>query len=138
MSEMIRCKLTFSGHTQLWYMTEKVRCKLHFGRNSQMQIEPLRSHPILVLDRKGQVQVVLFRSHPVLLQGETSVGKTSLITWLARSSGNHCVRVNNHEHTDLQEYVGCYAADESGKLVFKEGEGTYCWGNMRELAARVV
>ena len=103
-----------------------------------MQIEPLRSHPILVLDRKGQVQVVLFRSHPVLLQGETSVGKTSLITWLAHSSGNHCVRVNNHEHTDLQEYVGCYAADESGKLVFKEGEGTYCWGNMRELAARVV
>ena len=74
------------------------------------------------------LQVVLFRSHPVLLQGETSVGKTSLITWLARSSGNQCVRVNNHEHTDLQEYVGCYAADESGKLVFRDGERTYCKG----------
>jgi midasin len=57
----------------------------------------------------------------VLLQGETSVGKTSLIKWLAQSTGNICVRVNNHEHTDLQEYVGCYAADEDGKLVFKEG-----------------
>ncbi|XP_076466261.1 midasin-like [Babylonia areolata] len=70
---------------------------------------------------KDLARVVSAGSHPVLLQGETSVGKTSLITWLARSSGNHCVRVNNHEHTDLQEYVGCYAADESGKLVFKDG-----------------
>ena len=58
----------------------------------------------------------------MLLQGETSVGKTSLITWLAHSSGNVCVRVNNHEHTDLQEYVGCYAADENGKLAFREGK----------------
>lgn len=57
----------------------------------------------------------------MLLQGETSVGKTSLVTWLAASSGNTCVRINNHEHTDLQEYVGCYTADESGKLVFQEG-----------------
>ena len=61
------------------------------------------------------------RKYPVLLQGETSVGKTSLINWLAHASGNTCVRVNNHDHTDLQEYVGCYAADESGKLVFQEG-----------------
>jgi len=39
---------------------------------------------------------------PILLQGETSVGKTSLITWLAKATGNVCFRVNNHEHTDLQ------------------------------------
>lgn len=58
---------------------------------------------------------------PLLLQGDTSVGKTSLITYLAKASGHVCVRINNHEHTDLQEYVGSYVADESGKLVFKEG-----------------
>ena len=57
----------------------------------------------------------------MLIQGETSVGKTSLINYLAKSSGNVCVRINNHEHTDLQEYVGCYAADSHGKLVFQEG-----------------
>lgn len=39
---------------------------------------------------------------PILLQGETSVGKTSLIHWLAKATGNVCVRINNHEHTDLQ------------------------------------
>lgn len=58
---------------------------------------------------------------PVLIQGETSVGKTSLITWLAKSCGHVCLRINNHEHTDLQEYIGCYAADLTGKLVFQEG-----------------
>lgn len=66
-----------------------------------------------------------FRTHPVLIQGETSVGKTSLIRWLAAATGNHCVRINNHEHTDIQEYIGCYTSDASGKLVFKEGEWAY-------------
>ncbi|KAK7081093.1 AAA ATPase midasin [Halocaridina rubra] len=67
------------------------------------------------------VRIVSIGRFPVLLQGETSVGKTSLITYLARLTGNNCVRINNHEHTDLQEYVGFYAPDENGKLVFKEG-----------------
>ncbi|XP_011501204.1 PREDICTED: midasin-like [Ceratosolen solmsi marchali] len=67
------------------------------------------------------VRVVAIGKMPLLLQGETSVGKTSLITYLAKASGHVCVRINNHEHTDLQEYVGSYVANESGKLVFKEG-----------------
>ncbi|KAG8444766.1 hypothetical protein GDO86_009802 [Hymenochirus boettgeri] len=66
-------------------------------------------------------RVVSAGSHPVLIQGETSVGKTSLIKWLACASGNHCVRINNHEHTDIQEYIGCYTSDASGRLIFKEG-----------------
>ncbi|XP_052242535.1 midasin-like [Dreissena polymorpha] len=77
--------------------------------------------PSVRANLRDLVRVVSSGQHPVLLQGETSVGKTSLIHWLAQSSGNTCVRVNNHEHTDLQEYVGCYAADDSGKLAFKEG-----------------
>lgn len=64
---------------------------------------------------------LLFSIHPVLIQGETSVGKTSLIRWLASATGNQCVRINNHEHTDIQEYIGCYSSDAQGKLVFKEG-----------------
>ena len=70
---------------------------------------------------KDVVRVVSIGKMPILLQGDTSVGKTSLITYLARASGHVCVRINNHEHTDLQEYVGSYVADETGKLVFKEG-----------------
>lgn len=66
-------------------------------------------------------RIVSLGKLPVLLQGDTSVGKTSLVTYIAKASGNFCVRINNHEHTDLQEYIGSYAADASGKLVFKEG-----------------
>jgi len=58
---------------------------------------------------------------PVLLQGDTSIGKTSLIIYLAEITGNVCLRINNHEHTDLQEYIGSYVSDEDGRLVFKEG-----------------
>ena len=57
----------------------------------------------------------------MLLQGPTSAGKTSLIQYLAGQVGQKCVRINNHEHTDLQEYVGMYTADSNGQLVFQEG-----------------
>ena len=58
---------------------------------------------------------------PCLIQGDTSIGKTSLVKWLAKATGNTLIRINNHDHTDLQEYVGSYVIDESGRLVFKEG-----------------
>ncbi|KAH9415304.1 AAA ATPase midasin [Dermatophagoides pteronyssinus] len=61
------------------------------------------------------------RTYPILLQGETSVGKTSLIQWLAQATGNICHRVNNHEHTDLQEYIGSYCSQTNGKIIFKNG-----------------
>ncbi|KAL1494716.1 hypothetical protein ABEB36_010268 [Hypothenemus hampei] len=70
---------------------------------------------------KDLARIVSIGKLPVLLQGDTSVGKTSLIMYLAKSSGNKCVRINNHEHTDLQEYIGSYVADPAGKLVFREG-----------------
>ncbi|XP_063089292.1 midasin isoform X4 [Cavia porcellus] len=73
------------------------------------------------LNLRDIVRVVSAGTYPVLIQGETSVGKTSLIRWLAAATGNYCVRINNHEHTDIQEYIGCYTSDASGKLVFKEG-----------------
>uniref|UniRef100_A0A8C1W377 Midasin n=1 Tax=Cyprinus carpio TaxID=7962 RepID=A0A8C1W377_CYPCA len=77
--------------------------------------------PSVKLNLKDLARVVSAGIHPVLIQGETSVGKTSLIKWLSAATGNQCVRINNHEHTDIQEYIGCYSSDEHGKLVFKEG-----------------
>ncbi|KAF4092103.1 hypothetical protein AMELA_G00017110 [Ameiurus melas] len=77
--------------------------------------------PSVRLNLRDLARVVAAGIHPVLIQGETSVGKTSLVRWLAAATGNQCVRINNHEHTDIQEYIGCYSSDEQGKLVFKEG-----------------
>ncbi len=67
------------------------------------------------------VRATSTRRFPILIQGPTSAGKTSMIEYLANYSGNKFVRINNHEHTDLQEYLGTYVSDADGKLRFQEG-----------------
>ncbi|GKT88105.1 denitrification regulatory protein NirQ [Colletotrichum tofieldiae] len=52
------------------------------------------------------VRATSTRRFPILIQGPTSAGKTSMIEYLANFTGNKFVRINNHEHTDLQEYLG--------------------------------
>ncbi|KAJ3092441.1 AAA ATPase midasin [Quaeritorhiza haematococci] len=67
-------------------------------------------------------RAIVSQRHPILIQGPTSAGKTSMIEYIAKSTGHRFVRINNHEHTDLQEYLGSYMTDEvTGKLVFREG-----------------
>uniref|UniRef100_A0ACD5ZCK1 Uncharacterized protein n=1 Tax=Avena sativa TaxID=4498 RepID=A0ACD5ZCK1_AVESA len=66
-------------------------------------------------------RAVYIKKYPVLLQGPTSSGKTSLVRYLAAKTGHEFVRINNHEHTDLQEYLGTYVPDSHGKLKFQEG-----------------
>ena len=67
------------------------------------------------------VRATSSRRFPVLVQGPTSAGKTSMIEYLAKLSGNKFVRINNHEHTDLQEYLGTYVSGSDGQLRFQEG-----------------
>ncbi|KAJ6263239.1 hypothetical protein Dda_1800 [Drechslerella dactyloides] len=78
------------------------------------------------------------RKYPVLIQGPTSSGKTSMIKFLANRTGHRFIRINNHEHTDLQEYLGSYVSDPSGSLKFQEGAliqamRTGCWVILDEL-----
>ena len=67
-------------------------------------------------------RIIAAKRFPVLIEGPTSSGKTSSIEYLAKRTGHRFVRINNHEHTDIQEYIGTYVSDPiTGKLVFKEG-----------------
>ncbi|CAD6195224.1 unnamed protein product [Caenorhabditis auriculariae] len=66
-------------------------------------------------------RIVCSGRFPILLEGETSAGKTSIVCHLAKITGHKIVRINNHEHTDVQEYMGSYVADSGGRLVFREG-----------------
>ncbi|KAI8971187.1 midasin [Trametes punicea] len=67
-------------------------------------------------------RIIAAKRFPVLIEGPTSSGKTSSIEYLAKRTGHRFVRINNHEHTDIQEYIGTYISDPvTGKLVFKEG-----------------
>lgn len=58
---------------------------------------------------------------PILLEGPTSSGKTTIVEYIAARCGHHVVRINNHEHTDVQEYTGSFAADQNGLLSFRDG-----------------
>ncbi|KAJ7288003.1 P-loop containing nucleoside triphosphate hydrolase protein [Mycena rebaudengoi] len=67
-------------------------------------------------------RIVLTRRFPVLIEGPTSSGKTSSVEYLAKRTGHRFIRINNHEHTDIQEYLGSYVSDPAtGRLVFKDG-----------------
>ncbi|CAA6669952.1 unnamed protein product [Spirodela intermedia] len=70
---------------------------------------------------RNLARAVYAKRYPVLLQGPTSSGKTSLVQFLASITGNKFVRINNHEHTDLQEYFGSYITNSFGRLEFQEG-----------------
>ena len=67
------------------------------------------------------LRVVSHSEYPILLEGPTSCGKTAVVQFLGQITGNKVVRINNHQHTDLEEYIGTYCPDQKGKLVFKEG-----------------
>ena len=87
---------------------------------------PISSQPYYIItpfveaNLLNLVRATSTRRYPILLQGPTSSGKTSMVEYLARLSGNKFVRINNHEHTDLQEYLGTYVSDHNG-LHFEEG-----------------
>ncbi|KAH8108664.1 P-loop containing nucleoside triphosphate hydrolase protein [Phellopilus nigrolimitatus] len=67
-------------------------------------------------------RIIMIKRFPILIEGPTSSGKTSAIQYLARRTGHSFIRINNHEHTDIQEYLGSYASDpKTGKLVFRDG-----------------
>ncbi|KAH8704657.1 hypothetical protein GQ44DRAFT_763966 [Phaeosphaeriaceae sp. PMI808] len=77
--------------------------------------------PFVQRNMNNLIRAASTRKYPVLIQGPTSSGKTSMIEYLAKRSGNKFVRINNHEHTDLQEYLGSYISGTDGKLTFQEG-----------------
>lgn len=87
------------------------------ANSSSFVLTPSVQRNVAMLSR-----AVMARNYPILLEGPTSAGKTSVIEYLAKRTGHHFVRINNHEHTDIQEYLGTYVSDpDTGRLVFKEG-----------------
>ena len=73
---------------------------------------------------KRLASIVSVTDYAVILEGPTSAGKTSTVQYLANVTHNKVIRINNHMHTDIQEYLGSYVpsqAEQDGKLVFQEG-----------------
>lgn len=96
---------------------------MELGNESQKDEEELKFIRTNTVNQhlRNLARAVLLRKYPILLQGPTSSGKTSLVAFLAARTGHRFIRINNHEQTDLQEYLGTYIADENGQLTFQEG-----------------
>lgn len=106
-------KFTDTGNSRVYWL-------LKGAQPPQERADYIRT-PYVERNLLNLVRATSTRRFPVLIQGPTSAGKTSMIEFLAEYSGNKFVRINNHEHTDLQEYLGTYISGSDGKLKFQEG-----------------
>ena len=92
-------------------------------------LEPVQENPGYIVKPETSVErnlhnlvrASLTRRYPILLQGPTSSGKTSMIEHLAKLTGHKFLRINNHEHTSLDEYLGTYISTPTGDFIFQEG-----------------
>jgi len=63
----------------------------------------------------------MLMKEPAVPQGRSADEFISSVEYLAKRIGHRFIRINNHEHTDIQEYIGSYVSDPlTGKLVFKD------------------
>jgi midasin len=96
----------------------------HWVHSGELPIEEQPHYiltPFIRNNLENLVRATSTRRFPVLIQGPTSSGKTSMIEYLAKRTGHTFVRINNHEHTDLQEYLGTYVSGPDGHLQFQDG-----------------
>ena len=103
---------------------EYVSFKHHWVMKGRLEPKPQPHYIITSFVERNLLNLARaasMKQFPILLEGPTSSGKTSMVEYLANISGNQFVRINNHEHTDIQEYLGSYASGDDGKLQYREG-----------------
>lgn len=142
-----RCKGIVSGHAKKLFLGVSGRLSQlisMYGANSLSSASTLEGFPLVLKSSacEGQSTSSSFivspivrqtlrevcrcmligaPTYPILLQGPTAAGKTSIVIHLSECTGNQLIRINNHEHTELSEYLGGYVATADGSLRFCEG-----------------
>ena len=106
--------------TTLQFIDTRVPINARNGRGQFVPDE--RSTRIIPVLRTAQdlekiAQAVVLRD-PLLLVGETGVGKTALIRYLARLSNNSVRRFNLNGQTDKLEFVGGYKPEAHAQTSF--------------------
>ena len=73
------------------------------------------------VSRLGGLLAAVRMNHAVALVGETGVGKTALVRFLASLTTHNYVRINLKDMAEVSELVGGYVPTEDGSLVWKDG-----------------
>ncbi|VWU52702.1 dynein-related AAA-type ATPase, putative, partial [Hepatocystis sp. ex Piliocolobus tephrosceles] len=113
----------FCGVTEKYVLIENswVRC----GKEP-IDLKELLSNFIITKNVKENIKKLALclsgPRNPILLEGDTSVGKTSLVKFMANITGHKFIRINNHMNTDINEYYGQFVNDpNTGNLIYEEG-----------------
>eukprot|EP00915_Cephaloidophora_sp_WS-2016_P006904 GHVH01009313.1.p1 GENE.GHVH01009313.1~~GHVH01009313.1.p1 ORF type:complete len:5962 (+),score=1014.85 GHVH01009313.1:48-17933(+) len=100
----------------------RIRKGLYFNKSTaQLALSKFIRTPTASSNLRSLTRIISGSRDPILLEGPTSAGKTSLVEFLCDVSGHKFVRINNHEHSDVQEYLGQFLPNENGQLIFQEG-----------------
>lgn len=121
LSTIKKCRFSFNS-TSAWIYKDLIRYTRHTLSNVPWLagVDNISIQINFLLFNHLHRPRTLFLWHCCRLSSVSSAGKTSIVEYLAARLGHRCVRINNHEHTDIQEYTGTYAADGNGKLSFQE------------------
>ncbi|CAB1342786.1 unnamed protein product [Coregonus sp. 'balchen'] len=107
-------------------MVQKLVCQHIMGGNTKCLKQPIpepTGRPCIQMEgywvSQGEMEPALDPSYILTTSGPPRPDPRRDLG--GKDQPDQCVRINNHEHTDIQEYIGCYSSDGKGKLVFKEG-----------------
>lgn len=102
-------------------ITKKVELPVNQGTVKHKEFIP-KSIPFE--DNKKLVEscgILINKQIPILFIGETGTGKTSLVRHLANKTNNGFVRVNHNGGTAIEDIVGRWLIDGSGRTVWVDG-----------------
>lgn len=88
-----------------------------FIPKKEAEIIPTYSQKVLL----SQIVSAIIQAEPVLLVGMPASGKTTLIRYLAREKKTNLFYVNLSSDTGLEELLGGYVQDKTGKWYYKKG-----------------
>jgi midasin (ATPase involved in ribosome maturation) len=94
---------------------------------------PPPSPNMIMMGTQVRVMRALQLPQPILLEGSPGVGKTSLISALAKASGHTLVRINLSEQTDIADLLGCdlpVGRGQEDSAGPDTGEGMYMYMNL--------
>jgi midasin len=104
---------------------------ISMGRQSVQLHDPYVLNAQTTILNMWRIVRALQINRPILIEGPPGVGKSSIVTNLARISGHRLIRINLSEHSDISDLLGSdlpQGTDESSKAIGSNAKFVWCDG----------